>query len=141
MPGYNNLDNLYRMQDKRGYISMAYVIEKEKEAYGELINPPLYAWAEWQYYRATGDKGRLARCLPVLVKLYDWLKANRRREEIGLYWFEVPGASGMDNSPRGGHYLDGETWPLNWRSSTWRTSARCGPGSGHRRCGSATVLT
>ena len=107
MPGYNNLDNLYRMQDKRGYISMAYIIEKEKEAYGELINPPLYAWAEWQYYRSTGDKVRLARCLPVLVKLYDWLKANRRRDEIGLYWFEVPGASGMDNSPRGGHYRNG----------------------------------
>ena len=107
MPGYNNLDNLYRMQDKRGYISMAYNIEKEKAVWGELINPPLYAWAEWQYYRATGDKARLARCLPVLVKLYDWLKANRRREEIGLYWFELPGSSGMDNAPRGGCYRDG----------------------------------
>ena len=60
-----------------------------------------------EHARATGDKARLSRCLPVLVKLYDWLKANRRREDIGLYWFELPGASGMDNAPRGGADLHG----------------------------------
>ncbi|MEI7437418.1 MAG: trehalase family glycosidase [bacterium] len=125
MPGYNNLDNLYRMQDKHGYISMAYVIENEKEAYGELINPPLYAWAEWQYYRVTGDKRRLAKCLPVLTGLFDWLKANRRRKDVGLYWFEVPGSSGMDNAPRGGRYRDGSGMAHVDLSAQQALSARC----------------
>lgn len=125
LPGYNNLDNLYRMQDKRGYISMAYVIEKEKPAYGELVNPPLYAWAEWQYYKVTGDKSRLAKCLSVLTRLFDWLKANRRREGIGLYWFEVPGSSGMDNAPRGGRYRDGSGMAHVDLSAQQALSAKC----------------
>lgn len=32
---------------------------------------------------------------------FAWIKANRRRAN-GLYWFAIPGASGMDNAPRGG---------------------------------------
>ncbi|MCM8764701.1 MAG: hypothetical protein NC830_05025, partial [Candidatus Omnitrophica bacterium] len=48
LPATNNLDNLYRLARNDGYISMAYRIEIEKPAYGERINPPLYAWAEWE---------------------------------------------------------------------------------------------
>ncbi len=95
----NNLDNLYRLQRYDGYISMAYIIEQEKEAYQERINPPLYAWIEWEYYLFTGDDSRFERVYTVLDKYYNWLKANRRRNN-GLYWFEDTGSSGMDNSPR-----------------------------------------
>ncbi|MCK4401131.1 hypothetical protein KAW08_02355 [bacterium] len=99
-PGMNNLDNLYRLQREDGYISMAYIITTEQPAYGELVNPPLYAWAEWEYFKTTNDSSRLQRVFPILVKYYNWLKQNRRRDN-GLYWFENTGASGMDNAPRG----------------------------------------
>ena len=101
LPGMNNLDNLYRLQRKDGYMSMAYRMREEVEAFAGRINPPLFAWAEWDYFLTTGDDRRLVRVLPRLVRYFNWLEKNRRRES-GLYWFEDPGSSGMDNSPRGG---------------------------------------
>jgi glycogen debranching enzyme len=99
----NNLDNLYRLQRDDGYISMAYDKDKECESYGERINPPIYAWVEFEHYKHAGDRERLARIYPVLKKYFLWVKANRRREN-GLYYFEDTGSSGMDNSPRSGYY-------------------------------------
>lgn len=98
----NNLDNLYRMQREDGYISMAYRIQQETPAYGERVNPPLYSWVEWEYYRFTGNKKRLQRVYPILVKYFDFLKRSRTRKS-GLYYFEDTGSSGMDNSPRSGY--------------------------------------
>lgn len=102
-PGLNNLDILYRFQRKDGFIAMAYNVIKSRPAFGELINPPLYAWAEWAHYLAAGDRDRIGRVYPGLARYFDWVKRNRRRDN-GLYWFELPGASGMDNSPRGGSF-------------------------------------
>lgn len=98
----NNLDNLYRLQRDDGYISMAYKIDSEKDAYGERINPPLYAWAEWEYYLISGDSSRFERVVPIIEKLYRFIENNRRRV-CGLYYFEDTGSSGMDNSPRSGY--------------------------------------
>lgn len=99
----NNLDNLYRLRRKSdGYMSMAYRIEEEAPAYGERINPPLMAWAEWEAYLVSGDCTRFARVLPALEGCYDYIEKNRTRS-CGLYWFEDPGSSGMDNAPRGGY--------------------------------------
>lgn len=98
----NNLDNLYRLQRDDGYISMTYQISTDREAYGERVNPPLFAWVEWESYRSTCDLKRLERIYPILKKYFLWLKKNRTRYN-GLYWFEDPGSSGMDNSPRGGY--------------------------------------
>lgn len=109
VPAMNNLDNLYRLQDKNGYLSMTYVIATDKPAYGERVNPPLFAWAEWEYYLLTGDDSRFEKVFPTLVKYYKWLKNNRTRSN-GLFWFEDTGSSGMDNSPRSGYFaanLDG----------------------------------
>lgn len=111
LDAFNNLDNLYRLQrESDGYISMAYSIESEKEAYDTgRINPPLYAWAEWQHYVITGDASRFAAVAPRIEALYDYIEKNHRRA-CGLYWFDDPGSSGMDNSPRGEYpsaHLDG----------------------------------
>ncbi|MBQ9786686.1 MAG: hypothetical protein IJW33_00765 [Lentisphaeria bacterium] len=105
----NNLDNLYSLQSEDGYISMTYDIIKGTQAYGVRVNPPLYAWCEWEYYRFSGDRSRIDKVLPKLVDYYYWLKNNRRRKN-GLYFFEDTGSSGMDNSPRSGYaalHLDG----------------------------------
>jgi len=98
-PGIESLDNFYVTQHEDGYISIAHQIDTGEEVYGERINPPLYAWAEWEYFVHTGDASRLERVFPLLVKYFAWIKKNRRREE-GIYWFEGTGSSGMDNSPR-----------------------------------------
>ncbi len=99
---FNNLDNLYRLRDKEsGYISMAYRIQEEVPAYGERINPPLYAWVEWEHYLISGDSSRFEAVLPAIEGLYNFIENNRRRGE-GLYYFEDTGSSGMDNSPRSG---------------------------------------
>lgn len=97
----NNLDNLYRLRrESDGYMSMAYRINSELPAWPGRINPPLMAWAEWESYLITGDQGRMSRVLPALEGNYQFLENNRRRVS-GLYWFEDPGSSGMDNAPRG----------------------------------------
>lgn len=99
----NNLDNIYRLQNsENGYISMAYVINTEKEAFGERINPPLMAWAEWEAYLVSGDSSRFSYVMPILEKFFGFIE-NKRRRPCGLYWFEDPGSSGMDNAPRGGY--------------------------------------
>ena len=99
----NNLDNLYRLQREDGYMSMAYVKASEEPAFGERINPPIFAWAEWEYFLMSGDDSRFLKIMPRLVNYYQWIKSNRRRVN-GLYWFEDCGSSGMDNSPRSGYH-------------------------------------
>ena len=100
--GFNNMDNLYRLQREDGYISMAYDIATEQPSYGEFINPPLAAWIEWEQYRISGDRSRFASVLPVLEKHYGFIEENRKRPSCGLYFFETVNSSGMDNSPRSG---------------------------------------
>lgn len=100
---FNNLDNLYRLRrEEDGFISMAYRIETGLPAYGERINPPLYAWAEWEHYLISGDSSRFEQVLPAIEGLYNFIENNRTRSS-GLYYFEDPGSSGMDNAPRGGY--------------------------------------
>lgn len=102
----NNLDNLYRLRrEEDGYMSMAYRINSELPAWPGRINPPLMAWAEWESYLITGNKERLKQVLPALEGNYQFLENNRRRVS-GLYWFEDPGSTGMDNSPRGPYAWD-----------------------------------
>lgn len=97
----NNLDNLYRLRrEDDGYMSMAYRISTEQPAWPGRINPPLMAWAEWEAYLISGDAQRLARVLPAIEGNYRFIENNRRRVS-GLYWFEDPGSTGMDNAPRG----------------------------------------
>lgn len=74
LTAFNNLDNMYRLQGDDGYISMAYNIAEEKEAYDTgRINPPLYAWAEWQHYIITGDSSRFACVAPKIEGLYYYI--------------------------------------------------------------------
>lgn len=105
LDAFNNLDNLYRLRrEDDGFMAMAYYVDTEAEAYPGRINPPLMAWAEWEHFLVTGDSSRFAQVLPALEGLYSFIENNRRRN-CGLYWFEDPGSSGMDNSPRGGYEI------------------------------------
>ncbi|NGO71391.1 MGH1-like glycoside hydrolase domain-containing protein [Streptomyces boncukensis] len=78
--------------------------------------PPLAAWAVWEVYRATGDRGFLREMYPKLAAYQAWWYRNRDHDHDGLaeYGATVDPAnrtpedarlaaaweSGMDNAPR-----------------------------------------
>jgi glycogen debranching enzyme len=119
-PGVQSLDNFYELQTPDGYISMTYCLDANREVWPNRINPPLFAWAEWEYYRSTGDASRFERIIPHVEKLMGWIDAHRRTEphrrrsavdgtqegrgesvnNFQLYYFRDAGSSGMDDSPR-----------------------------------------
>jgi Mannosylglycerate hydrolase MGH1-like glycoside hydrolase domain len=128
IPSVSSLDNFYHFQREDGFISMTYDFHAGKAVHEDRINPPLFAWVEWEYYQATGDASRFEKVIPAIEKHMDWIDANRRSpkrrsrlipevpgvvtkeeqerwEKDGyflepLYWFGDCGNSGMDNSPR-----------------------------------------
>lgn len=119
VPALGAYDHFYRLQRDDGYISMTYDFTTGVEPWPDRINPPLFAWGEWEYYRATGDASRLARATAHIEKLMGWIDANRKgpfrrcrqylvdakpeerdAQEVQLYFFEDCGSSGMDDSPR-----------------------------------------
>jgi glycogen debranching enzyme len=113
-PGVQSLDNFYELQRRDGYIGMTYDMTTGREPWPNRINPPLFAWVEWEYYRTTGDVSRLKRVLPPIERLMAWIDRNRLGEPrrclapdgrlstktYRLYHFEDCGSSGMDDSPR-----------------------------------------
>ena len=100
----NNLDNLYMLRRKNdGFMAMAYNLDDGEPTYGERINTPLMAWAEWEHYLISGDSSRFERVLPALEGIYNFIEKNRKRESCDLYYFEDTGSSGMDNSPVSGY--------------------------------------
>ena len=110
LSAFNNLDNLYMLRREDGFMSMAYNLDDGMPTYGERINPPLMAWAEWEHYLISGDCSRFEKALPALEGIYNFIEKNRKRESCGLYYFEDTGSSGMDNSPVSGYgakHLDG----------------------------------
>jgi neutral trehalase len=103
-PATPQLDNFYERQEGSGAIRGDYDITDGKPVYTkdnpEGVNPPLFAWAEYNLYHKIGNKKRIKEVMPVLEKYFSWLETNFKREN-GLY--EVPlGATKTDNSPRKG---------------------------------------
>ena len=125
------LDNFYDRQEADGAIAREILADgtfaQNKHAaqdtddtkpyfnHRAFTNPPLFSWAEWEYYEHTGDDSRLARTLPVLAKYFDWYSNNRMRKN-GYLWYDEWG-SGMDNVPRG------DTW--GWVDYTCQTALDC----------------
>lgn len=106
-PGIQSLENFYKIMYDG--VRTPFKIEHSD-------NPPLFAWAEWETFRLTGDMGRLRRVLlekQYLQKHFDFIEATRRwhwlkyatnpmfarRHPLGFQWSGV--ASGMDNTVRG----------------------------------------
>ena len=102
VPSIVSLDNFYQSQHSDGAICRE-IRESDGSDYWspdqlDYTNPPLFSWAEWEYYRLTGDGGRFARVLEALDRYFRWCKENRTREDGMYYWNNL--ASGMDNLPR-----------------------------------------
>lgn len=112
-PAIQSIDNFYKKQRSDGYIQRVYW-ETTGEPANEptkvepMVNPPLFAWIELKNYVLTGDKDRIEKVLPHLVKYYDWIENNLRDSSgKGLYYNTNLG-SGMDNTPR--HGVDKAGW-------------------------------
>ena len=86
LPVLPSLDNFYRKQDSDGYICREYRRLNGKPLFSkgsaDAVNPPLFSWAEWEYYRINNDLDRLHKVLPGLISYYRWLAANRQNNKI-----------------------------------------------------------
>lgn len=95
-------DNFYKKQEPSGAIRSDYSLEDGKPVFTndnpDGVNPPLFAWAEYNLYHKVGQKKRIKEIMPVLEKYYDWLEQNFKKDN-GLY--AVPlAATTMSNSPK-----------------------------------------
>jgi hypothetical protein len=96
-PFVTAFDNCYARQHENGFICRE-TDKNNREVYvGFPVNPPLFAWAEWEWYRVTGDRERLKRVFLPIVKQYEWFMTYQRRND-GLYW--TNGLQEADDSPR-----------------------------------------
>jgi len=127
-PFIQSLDNFYCLQRNSGYICREYTEGTGREikfghhggfddphGWANSMNPPLFAWAECESFKVTGDKSRFAMILPVLEKYLEflnrdgdpeaspdkWLEQGRRSAGTPhlLYWNTALG-SGMDDVPK-----------------------------------------
>jgi hypothetical protein len=97
-PFITALDNCYARQHENGFICRESDAQN-REVYSTYpVNPPIFAWAEWEYYQISGDAERLRRVLIPIAKHYAWWMTYQRRKN-GLYWNTGMG-EGMDDSPR-----------------------------------------
>jgi glycogen debranching enzyme len=111
-PAIESHDNFYCRQHTDGYICREIHEQDGEDFYydGEknntltnTINPPLFPWVEYEYYKISGEHSRFKLIIPVLEKYGDWIDDNRIKPgtKHGLYWQTGLG-SGMDNTPRSG---------------------------------------
>jgi PKD repeat protein len=104
-PAIESLDNFYHAQQADGFIARSFDEFSGTNANEgpDSVNPPLFAWAEWENYCVTGDTTRLSQVTLALERYGQWLEANRVKAGTshGLF-FNTPLGSGMDNTPRSG---------------------------------------
>ena len=96
------LDNFYSNQHRDGFISREIYEAAPGERFARddisSTGPNVLPWAEWEYYRLTGDRKRLAAVFPALVAYHLWLREHHTWKD-GTYYTTGLG-SGMDNQPR-----------------------------------------
>lgn len=116
-PGVQSLDNLYG--PVHDGVKSPLRIEM-------IDNPPLFAWAEYDSYRMTGDKARLTRIVGekrYLQKHFDLMSNLQKAAKFSNFgcnpndWAATDGGyvwssghSGMDNTPRGRGAKNGALW-------------------------------
>jgi len=102
-------DNFYAKQEEDGAIRGLYSLETGEpvpmEGNPEGVMPPLFAWAEYNFYHKVGQKKRIKEIMPKLEKYFSWLENNFLDPETGLYHVPLC-ATQMENTPRdNAHFL------------------------------------
>ena len=96
-PFITAMDNCYARQHENGYICRESDRNNREVSSSFPVNPPLFAWAEWEWFQISGDRDRLRRVFLPIVKQYEWFMTYQRRSN-GLYWTD--GINEADDSPR-----------------------------------------
>jgi hypothetical protein len=125
-PCITSLDNFYAKQHVDGFISREINAQKGADLYHPFdpdgTGPNILAWAEWQYFRQTGDEARLARVFWPLLAYHNWCRQNRTWPN-GLYW-ATGTSSGMSNQPRVPHSAHHHRhW--SWVDATMQAAISC----------------
>lgn len=98
----DSLNNFYAKQHDDGFICREINMEAGYDFFPafdpDATGPNVLAWAEWRYYRISGDDGRFADVFWPLLAYHQWMRANRTWPS-GLYW-ATGLSSGMDNQTR-----------------------------------------
>jgi hypothetical protein len=98
----NTLDNFYAKQHPDGGICRQLREADGSEVFSRFdpagSGPNVLAWSEWEYYRTTGNRSRLADVFAPLVAHAQWHR-HYRTWPNGSYW-GTGWATGMDNQPR-----------------------------------------
>lgn len=112
------LDNMYCKQHPDGFICREIREANGMDAWGKFdpsaTGPAIMPWTEWEYFRTTGNRERLAAVYPPLAAFHLWMRFFRTWPD-GSYWANGL-ACGMDNQPRipeefdPGHYHAHYAW-------------------------------
>ncbi len=96
------LDTFYRKQHPDGFICREITETDGGDCFTRFdpssTGPNVLAWAEWNYFKKSGDMKRLEAVFPPLVAYHDWTRKYRTWQD-GSYWSTGWGM-GMDNLPR-----------------------------------------
>ncbi len=109
------LDNFYSKQHRDGFICREISTKNGNDLYypfdPDSTGPNVLSWAEWRYFRLTGDERRQPEVFWPLLAYHRWLKANRTWPN-GLYWTTGSSSSllGQERVPGGDHHHCHWTW-------------------------------
>ena len=125
------LDNMYARQHKDGFICRQLAEDVPGEAFSRFdpcsTGPEIMSWCEWEYYKTTADKVRLADVYYPLLAYHQWMQEYRTWRD-GTYWSSGWGC-GMDNQPRvePGRNVSHSNAHMVWVDSTLQAllDARC----------------
>jgi hypothetical protein len=96
------LDTFYRKQHQDGFICREISQADGQDCFPRFdpssTGPNVLAWAEWNYFRKSGDRQRLEAVFAPLVAYHHWLRKYQTWPD-GSYWSTGWG-QGMDNLPR-----------------------------------------
>ena len=99
-PATPSLDNFYAKQEENGAIRGMYSVTTGKPVKTkdnpEVIEAPLFSFAEFNLFHKEGNKKRLRDVMPILEKYYAWVEETFRQDN-GLYHapysaLKMPGA-------------------------------------------------
>lgn len=119
-PTLESLDNFYYHQVDSNGNDDGYICREISEKTGEFaswnkeydnpksVNPPLWAWAEWEQYQVHGDANRFEKMinnktvLERLISHFNFIERTRKMDN-GLYGKTSGLANGLDNTPNQDH--------------------------------------
>ncbi len=120
------LNNFYRCQHDDGFICGELNVRDGGDCFypfdPDSTDPNILGWAEWRYFRVTGDDSRLAQAFWPLMALHRWFRDNRTWPD-GSYW-ATGRSSGMDNQlrvPDSAHHH--RHW--SWIDATMQAALSC----------------